>query len=127
MSHGNHQGVVATAEAPLTCGEGGWGGGSKGQWPACTESSVIRVLHRFLHHLVLTQTVDALFGVYKPDSDVALGLVYVRRPIRGEVDNYRRCHHGMRKVGLKPKERNPVLSLNPLRSVRNDVLTAGLL
>lgn len=70
---------------------------------------------------------DALFGVYKPDSDVALGLVYVRRPIRGEVDNHRRCHHGMRKVGLKPKESNPVLNLNPLKSVRNDVLTAGLL
>lgn len=83
--------------------------------------------HRFLHPLVLTQTVDTLFGVHKPDSDVALGLVYVRRPIRGEVDNHGRCHHGMRKVGLKPKESNPVPSLNQLKSVRNDVLTAGLL
>lgn len=63
-------------------------------------------MHRFLHCFVLTQAVDALFGVHKLDGDVALGLVYVRRPVRGEVDDHRRCHHGMRKVGLKSKESN---------------------
>lgn len=67
--------------------------------------------HRSLHHLVLTQAVDALFGVHKLDSNVALGLVHVGRPVGGEVDDHRRCHHGMRKVGLNLKERNPALNL----------------
>lgn len=70
---------------------------------------------------------DALFGVHKLDGDVALGLIYVRCPVRGEVDDHRRCHHGMRKVGLKSKESNYVTDLKTLKSVRNDVLTAGLL
>lgn len=61
--------------------------------------------------LVLTQTVDALFGVHQLDGDVALGLVHVRRPVGGEVDNHRRCHHGVGKVGLKLKGRNPTPDL----------------
>lgn len=68
-------------------------------------------MHGSQHHGALTQAVDALFGVQKLDSNVALGLVQVCRPISGEVDDHRRCHHGMRKVGLNWKERNPAPNL----------------
>lgn len=118
VSHGNHQGVVAAAEAPLT-------------WSRQKKCGLRREQNTWgndgsLHHGVLTQAVDALFGVDKLDSHVALGLVQVRRPVSGEVDDHRRCHHGMRKVGLNLKEK---IRTEPqkLKSVRNDVLTASLL
>lgn len=105
VGHGNHQGVVAAAKAPLTCRR------QKKKYGLRTESKICVTTHRSLHHFVLTQAVDALLGVHQLDSNVALGLVHISRPIGGEVDNYRCCHHWMGKVGLNLKERNPALNL----------------
>lgn len=54
---------------------------------------------------VLTETMDALFGVHQLNSDVTLSLVMVSSPVGGEMDNHCCCHHGMRKVGLNKKKK----------------------
>lgn len=54
--------------------------------------------------LLLTKAVDALFGVYKLNRDVALSLIDEDLPVRGQMDDHSCCYHGVREVGLEKNQ-----------------------
>lgn len=59
-----------------------------------------------IRRALLTEAVDALFGVHELDRDVDLGLVDEDLPVGSQVDDHCCCHHGVREVGLGKTNRD---------------------